>query len=72
MRDISLLQLRVHLPYMRRVAMWDRIQRSRSAKSLRPLQWHPAQAKRAIRMLLTNLTGHAHLSPHWALPHQLW
>ena len=47
-------------------------QRSRSAKSLRPLQWHPAQAKRAIRMLLTNLTDHAHLPPHWALPHQLW
>ena len=44
--------------------MWGRIQRSRSAKSLRPLQWHPAQAKRAIRMLLTNLTGHAHPYPH--------
>ena len=51
--------------------MWGRIQRPLSAKLLRPLQWHPAQAKRAIRMLLTNLTGHVHLPPHWELPHQL-
>ena len=52
--------------------MWGRIQRSLSVKSLRPLQWHRVPAKRAIRMLLTNLTGHAHLPAHWGLPHQLW
>ena len=39
------------------------IQQSLSVKLLRPLKWRPAEAKRAIGMLLTILTGHAHLPP---------